>query len=137
MTALLINPAQFIRAQDGYKCEQRDPLVLAPRHASVSWRAVPPDSEHQIEQRYMINDFAFDFGDRLADTLWLTQQTRYRHSYAAFGEDVEITDISPRHSDMRLFSTDNSLKGFFGFNYRTQRTERAAVLNDRTLNGRT
>jgi len=117
----LINPAQYIKGQDGYKMWSNELRLSSPRDQRFRFVAglFAQSSEHQIEQRYMINDFADSISvTGWPDTLWLTQQTRTDNSYAAFGEVYyDITDNLTATLGLRLFSTDNSLKGFFGFNY--------------------
>ena len=136
----LINPAQYIKAQDGYKMWSNELRLSSPRDQRFRFVAglFAQTAEHQIEQRYMINGFA----DAISvtgwpDTLWLTQQTRKDQSYAAFGEMYyDITDNLTGTLGLRLFNTKNSLKGFFGFNYPDfSGTGEPQCFNDKNYNG--
>ncbi len=72
---------------------------------------------HDIIQRYYIPGFA----DALsipgwANTLWLTNQVRADTDYAAFSEvSYKITPDLTATAGGRVFESDNSIKGFFGY----------------------
>ena len=132
----LINPQQFIVARDGYTMWSNEIRVSSPRDQRFRFVAglFAQQAEHRITQDYRINDL----WDETAvtgnpDTLWLTDQTRTDESYAFFGEMYyDFTDKLTGTLGIRLFQTDNSLKGFFGFsaNY-SSKTGEAACFNDR------
>ncbi len=132
----LINPQQFIVARDGYKMWSNEIRVSSPRDQRFRFVAglFSQQAEHRITQDYRINDL----WDETAvpgnpDTLWLTDQTRTDESYALFGEMYfDFTEKLTGTLGIRLFQTDNTLKGFFGFsaNY-SSKTGEAACFNDR------
>ena len=132
----LINPQQFIVARDGYTMWSNEIRVSSPRDQRFRFVAglFAQQAEHRITQDYRINELK----DETAvtgnpDTLWLTDQTRTDESYAFFGEMYyDFTDKLTGTLGIRLFQTDNSLKGFFGFsaNY-SSKTGEAACFNDR------
>ena len=133
---VLINPQQFIVGRDGYKMWSNELRVSSPRDERFRFVAglFAQQAEHRITQDYRINDLS----DVTAvtgnpDTLWLTDQTRTDESYAFFGEMYyDITEKLTGTLGIRLFRTDNNLKGFFGFsaNY-SSKTGEAACFNDR------
>ena len=136
----LINPAQYIKGQDGYKMWSNELRLSSPRDQRFRFVAglFAQTAEHQIEQRYLINGLADSVSvTGWPDTLWLTQQTRTDNSYAAFGEMYyDITDNLTGTLGLRLFSTNNTLKGFFGFDYPDfSGTGEPQCFNDRNYNG--
>ena len=129
----LINPAQYIKGQDGYKMWSNELRLSSPRDQRfVSWPGCSPrpQSTRSSSASHDRRLRRFHFGDRLARHALADPADAYRHSYAAFGEVYyDITDNFTATLGLRLFSTDNSLKGFFGFNYPGfKRNGRAAVL---------
>ena len=95
-------------------------------------------AEHQIEQRYQVDDLtAYYWVTDWPDTIWLTQQTRTDDSYAAFGElYYDITEKLTATAGIRLFQTNNDLKGFFGFSGNfSSKTGEAACFNQNNYNG--
>ena len=110
---------QYVRGNDGYKMWSNELRFTSPRdnRARFTGGLFGQTAEHQIEQRYMINDFKTDYWvTGWSDTIWLTQQTRTDDSFAIFGEFYyDITDQLTATVGYRQFWTDNSLKGFFGF----------------------
>ena len=114
-----IDPTQVIHGHDHFKKQ------------SIEWRLASPaedrlryvtgifyqDQRHDIEQRYMIKDFA----DALSvtgwpDTIWLTEQQREDRDYAAFAEvSYDIQPDLTLTAGGRVFKSENSLVGFFGF----------------------
>lgn len=114
-----INPSQFIRGKDGYKMWSNEIRLSSPRDQRLRFvvGAFAQQGEHRIEQRYMINDLADYLSVPLwPDTWWLTEQTRQSGSYAGFGElYYDVTDKLTATVGIRVFQTDDSLKGFFGF----------------------
>ena len=101
----LIDPSQYIQGKDRYNRYTHELRVSS--DADQRFRFVGglflQRQEHDIQQRYKIDGL----GAQLSvtgwdDTLWLTKQLRVDKDFAIFGEFS--------------FESDNSLKGFFGFN---------------------
>ncbi|MCJ7451893.1 MAG: TonB-dependent receptor [Steroidobacteraceae bacterium] len=115
----LINPAQYIKGKDGFKMWSNELRFSSPRDNRLRFTGglFAQSDEHRIEQRYMVDDLATDYWvTGWKDTIWLTEQTRTDDSYAAFGElYYDITDKLTATAGIRLFHTNNDLKGFFGF----------------------
>jgi outer membrane receptor protein involved in Fe transport len=115
-----INPSQFIHGTDGYTMQSHELRVASPKDnrfrvvAGLFWQ----DFEHEIFQRYQINDLATDISVPLwDDTIWLTNQLREDESQAVFGElSFDFTDKLTGTAGIRYYEYDNSLRGFFGFN---------------------
>jgi iron complex outermembrane recepter protein len=116
----LINPSQFIHGTDGYTMESHELRIASPKENR--FRVVAglfyQDFEHEIFQRYQINDLATDISVPLwDDTIWLTNQLREDQSQAIFGElSFDFTDKLTGTAGIRYYEYDNSLRGFFGFN---------------------
>jgi outer membrane receptor protein involved in Fe transport len=75
-------------------------------------------AEHHIHQRYIIEGFndAHEITG-FADTIWLTEQLRTDEESALFGEvSFDFTDRLTGTLGARAYRTENSLRGFFGFN---------------------
>ena len=71
------------------------------------------------------------------DTIWLTNQVRKDNDQAVFGEmSFDILENLTATAGLRWFQTDNSLRGFFGFNanYSGNYGE-ALCFSDRQYNG--
>jgi len=116
----LINPSQFIHATDGYTMQSHELRIASPKEdrlrivAGLFWQ----DFEHEILQRYQINDLATNISVPLwDDTIWLTNQLREDQSQAIFGEIAfDFTEKLTGTAGLRYYEYDNSLRGFFGFN---------------------
>jgi iron complex outermembrane recepter protein len=116
----LINPSQFIHGTDGYTMQSHEIRIASPADsrfrvvAGLFWQ----DFEHEIFQRYQIDDLATDISVPLwEDTIWLTNQLRNDESQAIFGElSFDFTERLTGTAGMRYYEYDNSLRGFFGFN---------------------
>ena len=115
----LVNPAQYIQAQDGYKKTSHELRLASSQEnrlrfvAGLFWM----DQSHDIEQRYRIDNLASSLSVRgWEDTIWLTQQERKDHDEAIFGElAFDFTDKLTGTVGFRHFRADNALEGFFGF----------------------
>lgn len=115
----LVNPAQYIQAQDGYKKTSHELRIASSQEnrlrfvAGLFWM----DQSHDIEQRYRIDNLASSLSVRgWEDTIWLTQQERKDHDEAIFGElAFDFTDKLTGTVGFRHFRADNALAGFFGF----------------------
>jgi iron complex outermembrane recepter protein len=116
----LINPAQHINGKDGYKMWSNELRFESPRDERLRFTGglFAQSAEHRIEQRYIVDGLATDISvPGWSDTIWLTEQTRTDDSYALFGElYYDITDKLTATLGYRQFHTNNSLKGFFGYN---------------------
>ncbi len=125
----LVNPAQYIQAQDGYKKTSHELRIASSQEnrlrfvAGLFWM----DQSHDIEQRYRIDNLASSLSVRgWEDTIWLTQQERRDHDEAIFGElAFDFTDKLTGTVGFRHFRADNALEGFFGFanGYSSQGTQ--------------
>jgi outer membrane receptor protein involved in Fe transport len=115
----VINPAQFIMARDGFTKESHELRFASPAEDRFRFLAglFYQRQEHDIYQRYLINGF-FD-GHEIAtldDTIWLTSQKRIDVDKAIFGEvSYDLTERLTATGGLRLFRSENSLEGFFGF----------------------
>ncbi len=115
----LVNPAQYIQAQDGYKKTSHELRLASSQEnrlrfvAGLFWM----DQSHDIEQRYRIDNLASSLSVRgWEDTIWLTKQKRKDHDEAIFGElAFDFTDKLTGTVGFRHFRADNALEGFFGF----------------------
>lgn len=114
-----INPSQRIVSVDRFTKQSHELRLSTAQDARL--RIVGglfyQRQTHNIEQNYIIDGLA----DAIAistkpDNIWLTKQFRVDRDYAAFGEVAfDITDKLTATGGLRLFKSDNSLKGFFGF----------------------
>jgi len=114
----LDDPGQYIQAKDRYRRQTHElRFSYAWTRSRLVLGAYYQDSEHDIMQRYKINDLAsFLEVTGWDDTLWLTKQLRRDRDAALFGELAwDLTDQVTVTGGLRLFQADNSLKGFFGF----------------------
>ena len=115
----LIDPTQIIHGRDHFTKESAEFRIASPAEDRLRFVAglFYQRQRHGIEQRYVINDFA----DALSvtgwpDTLWLTEQQRDDKDYAAFTEiSYDIRPDLTLTAGGRIFESDNSLVGFFGY----------------------
>jgi iron complex outermembrane recepter protein len=124
----LADPSQFIRWKDDYQRQSHEIRVSSPK--DNRFRAVGglfyQKQEHGIFQNYQIRGLGGFLSDGeyfpievtgWPDTIWLTQQQREDTEEAVFGElSYDFTDKLTGSAGLRWFQTENSLKGFFGFN---------------------
>ena len=114
-----INPAQFIKARDGYTKESHELRFASPAEDRLRFIGglFYQRQEHDIYQRYQIKDFRDLYEvPTLPDTVWLTSQKRIDIDKAVFGEvSFDLTKDLTATGGIRLFETENSLEGFFGF----------------------
>jgi outer membrane receptor protein involved in Fe transport len=114
-----VDPTQYIQSQDNFTRTTHEVRLTSPsdRRFRYTVGAFYQRALHNIEQRYMIDDFA----DALEvtgwpDTIWLTQQERVDEDTAIFGQaDYDITDKLTATFGLRYFWVDNTLRGFFGY----------------------
>ena len=128
----VISPAEYIQGQDFYKKYSQELRITSPD--DNRWRVTAglfyQKQEHEIEQRYIVDDLAASisvFG--WEDTWWLTQQEREDEDKAIFGEvSFDILDNLTVTAGGRFFESDNSLVGFFGFGYNNTWTSRTGEI---------
>lgn len=114
-----INPAQQVEGRDHYDRDTYEFRVASPSEnrlrviAGLFYQL----SEHHIHQRYILANFRDEFEvTGWPDTIWLTEQLRTDEETAAFGElSFDFTDRLTGTIGARVYRTDNSLRGFFGF----------------------
>jgi iron complex outermembrane recepter protein len=114
-----ILPAQYINARDGFTKESHEFRVASPAEDRLRFIAglFYQRQEHEIYQRYLMDGFFDDHEvTTLDDTIWLTSQKRIDVDKAIFGEvSFDLTDSLTATGGLRLFRSENSLEGFFGF----------------------
>jgi iron complex outermembrane receptor protein len=113
----VINPSQFITAQDGYKKSSHELRLSSSPDNRFRWVGglFFQRQLHEIEQRYQIDGFGLPV-EGWPNTIWLTQQERTDRDYAAFGEvTYDFTEKLAGTAGIRFFRAKNSLIGFFGF----------------------
>ena len=115
-----INPGQQVEGRDHYDRETYEFRVTTPANSRI--RAIAglfyQISEHEIHQRYYFSeDFRDDFEvTGWPNTIWLTEQLRTDEERALFGEvSFDFTDRLTATVGARVYETENSLAGFFGF----------------------
>jgi outer membrane receptor protein involved in Fe transport len=115
----LIDPSQYIHAEDKYRKTSNELRVSSPRDYRFRFTAGVFDEKqsHDILQDYLINNLGSDLSVAgWPNTIWLTRQKRYDDDNAVFGEvSFDITDNLTATAGARFFHTENSLKGFFGY----------------------
>lgn len=115
----LIDPSQYIHAEDQYRKTSNELRVSSPKEYKLRFVAGVFDEKqsHDIFQDYLINNLGSDLSvTGYPNSIWITRQKRYDDDYAAFGEiSYDITDHLTATAGARLFHTENSLKGFFGY----------------------
>jgi outer membrane receptor protein involved in Fe transport len=115
----LINPSQIIIGRDHFTKNSHELRIASSDDGPLRFVAglFYERQNHDIIQQYYIPGFA----DALsipgwANTLWLTNQVRSDQDYAAFGEiSYKIFPSLTATLGGRVFESDNSLKGFFGY----------------------
>ncbi|WP_135212918.1 TonB-dependent receptor [Vitreimonas flagellata] len=116
----VINPAQQVEGRDSYNRDTYELRMASPAENPLRFilGAFYQHSEHRIHQRYIIEDFN-DAHEVTGwpDTIWLTEQLRTDEETALFGEVAfDFTPNLTATLGMRAFQTENSLRGYFGFN---------------------
>ncbi len=136
----LINPGQFITGKDRYHKFSQELRLSSP--ADWRFRFVTglyyQRQFHSIEQRYQVAGMGSLFEvTGWPDTIWLTEQDRIDRDYAIFGEmSYDIADNLTLTAGLRVFKSDNSLKGFFGYNANfSSRTGEAACFDQTDFDG--
>lgn len=114
-----INPAQYIQGRDGYNKDSVELRLATPSDNPLRFigGVFYQRQEHEIFQRYRVDGLADTLDvTGLPDTIWLTSQLRIDIDRAIFGEvSYDLTDKLTATAGLRLFESENSLEGFFGF----------------------
>src|SRR5664279_197965 len=113
----LINPSQFIQAQDKYRKTSNELRLSSPKENRFRFvvGAFAENQSHDIQQRYRINGLGTDLAvTGWPETIWLTKQLRRDDDSALFGEmSYDLTDQLTGTLGTRYFHTKDSLVGFF------------------------
>ncbi|MGH6781246.1 MAG: TonB-dependent receptor, partial [Sphingomonadaceae bacterium] len=116
-----VNPNQYIQSDDRFTKQSHELRFASPSDKRVRFIGglFSQRQQHHIEQNYIIDNIADAITVPGTDSnIWLTQQKRVDKDYAAFGEiTADITDKLSATLGTRLYYYDNSLVGFFGFNF--------------------
>ncbi len=115
-----INPSQLVEGRDNFERQTYEFRIASPADQRLRFIAGAffQHAEHRIHQRYIIDGFndAHEITGN-ADTIWLTEQLRTDEETALFGEvSFDITERLTGTLGVRGFHTENSLRGYFGFN---------------------
>lgn len=135
----LPDPSQYINGSDGYKRQSHELRLSSPQDRRVRFVGglFYQDQEHDIYQRYRINDLTsyYEVTD-VIDTIWLTDQHRTDTDSALFGEvSFDITDRLTLTGGFRRYDTESTLKGFFGFGGNYSRNYGEALCDDDPTDG--
>lgn len=114
-----INPAQQVRGLDRYHSSTYELRISSPAQDRLRFIGglFYQHSLHRIHQQYIINGLndAHEIAGH-SDTIWLTEQLRTDQETAAFGEAAfDFTQNLTGTVGARIYRTENSLEGFFGF----------------------
>ncbi len=115
----LINPNQYIQAQDTYRRNFGEIRISSPQENRFRVIAglFAQRQSHLIEQNYIVDDLAdINTVPGTDSNVWLTKQKRVDRDYAAFGElTYDLTEQLSLTGGARIYRYKNSLVGFFGF----------------------
>lgn len=114
-----IDFSQYIEGTDKYQKYSGELRVSTAQDqrlrgiAGVFWQR----QKHDIEQNYLIDDLAPALSvTGRPNTIWLTKQDRQDDDVAVFGEVYyDLTEKLTGTAGLRVFKSESSLKGFFGF----------------------
>jgi len=116
-----IDPTQMIIGRDHFTKDSHELRLASP--AGNRFRVLGglfyERQTHYILQDYFIsNQFTTPYSvTKWPGTLWLTDEMRIDRDYAAFGEaSYDLTDKLTLTAGLRVYKSDNSLQGFYGFN---------------------
>ena len=115
-----INPNQWILGNDHFTKDSHELRIASP--ASDRFRFLAglfyQRQTHHIIQDYVIPGLSdAQSVPGWAQTWWLTNQQRIDRDYAVFGEaSYDITPQLTFTGGVRVYKSDNSLVGFYGFN---------------------
>jgi len=118
-----IDPTQAIIGLDHFTKQSHELRIASPQDQRLRFIAglFYQRQSHYILQDYQIKDLASGGANNLSvtgwpGTLWLTDQLRVDRDYAVFGEmNFDITPKLTFTGGVRVFKSDNTLKGFYGF----------------------
>jgi iron complex outermembrane receptor protein len=114
-----IDPSQYIYGRDGYRSQSHELRISSPKDRRLRFVAglFYQRQQHDIEQRYVINNLATSLAVTYwPDVWWLTEQRRVDRDTAAFTEfNFDVTDKLTLTGGVRFFEAQNSLVGFYGF----------------------
>jgi len=114
-----INPAQRIESHGKYLKQSHELRLASSPDLRLRWLfgAFYQRQVHDIYERYIIDGLFNDYEvPTLDDTIWLTSQKRIDTDKAIFGElTYDLTEHLSWTGGLRLFKSENSLTGFFGF----------------------
>ncbi|SNS06782.1 Outer membrane receptor proteins, mostly Fe transport [Sphingomonas laterariae] len=117
----LVNPNQYIVSDDRFTKESHELRIASPAENRVRFIGglFYQIQKHNIEQNYIIDGIADSITvPGTASDIWLTKQIRKDRDYAAFGEiTADVTEKFTITLGARIYRYDNSLVGFFGYNY--------------------
>jgi iron complex outermembrane receptor protein len=115
----LVNPSQSIQGHDHFTKQSHELRISSP--SSDPFRVTTglflQRQEHNIEQIYNVSglDPALSISNR-PGSIWLTEQLRTDRDYAWFGQtDWDFSPDWTLTTGVRVFKSDNSLYGFYGF----------------------
>ncbi len=115
----LANPSQYIQGADHYKKQSHELRIASPQDWRVRFVAglFLQKQDHSIFQDYRVDGLASSISvGGLPGTIWLTSQQRQDKERALFGEiTYDITEKLSLTGGVRVFKTENSLAGFFGY----------------------
>jgi iron complex outermembrane recepter protein len=115
----LINPAQWVFDEHEYRKTSHELRISSPAENRMRFIGGLFYQRHtdDIYQRYIVHGLDDDLEvSTLEDTVWLTSQIREDVETALFGEvSFDFTDQLTLTGGLRLFETESSLLGFFGF----------------------
>ena len=115
-----IVPNQLVIGDDSFKKMSHELRFASPAENRLRLIAglFYQRQEHNIEQNYIIPGLADFLVVDGTSNVWLTKQLRVDRDYAAFGElSFDITPQITATAGGRWYKFDNSLVGFFGFNF--------------------
>ncbi len=136
----LVSPNQYIQATDRYTKQSHELRVASPADRPMRFIGgfFFQRQTHNIEQNYIIDNIADSITVTGTESnIWLTKQERVDRDYAAFGElSYDLNDKLTLTGGLRIYTYDNSLKGFFGFSSGySSRTGEAACFADAVVEG--
>jgi iron complex outermembrane receptor protein len=114
-----INPIQTVIGRDHFTKDNHELRFASPQGERFRILAglFYQRQTHYILQNYFVGPTLATSVDNWPGTFWLTDQMRIDRDYAAFGEaSFDITDKLTLTGGLRVFKSDNTLQGFYGFN---------------------
>lgn len=118
-----IDPTQAIIGRDHFIKDSHEIRVASPQNQRLRFIAglFYQRQVHNIVQDYTVRDLAAGGPYNLSvtgwpGTLWLTDEKRIDRDYAVFGEmNFDITPQLTFTGGVRVYKSDNTLQGFYGF----------------------